>query len=229
MKILLIEEDRALAGSLQAFLKRSNFEVDAVHDEEDGVAYGRTAIYDFIVLNAKISQWGGYRITRYLRMYMITTPIIMVSEKTAVGDRIESLNAGADYFLAAPLDPQELLAVLKAMIRRQGGQQSILQFGNTKLDLTGYTLYTAAGESHLSAKEFDIMRLLMQYQGRSIRKDDILTRVWGYDSDAAENSVDTYITFLRRKLRAIGSDVIIKNIRLLGYHLEAPQSPPNKI
>lgn len=218
MKALIIEEDKRFAESLDHLLKLNSFEVDIVNDGEDGVAYGKTNIYDFLIVNVKIPKINGYQVARYLRMYMIAAPILMYGEKCDAPDRIEGLNAGADYFLALPLDMNEVLAVTKSLMRRQSNHMSSLQYGNTSLDLTGYTLFTKTAGIHLSAKEFDIMRLLMQQQGRSIKREDLLTRIWGYD--AADNNLDVYITYLRRKLRTIGSDLKIKNIRLLGFYLE---------
>ena len=115
---------------------------------------------------------------------------------------------------------EELLACINALLRRQGDQVDVLRYGNTSLDLSGYTLRTEQSSVRLSKKEFDVMRLLMQFQGRSIRKDVLLTRVWGYDSNAVENNVEAYVGFLRKKLKSIGSDVKIESVRLLGYHLE---------
>lgn len=139
-------------------------------------------------------------------------------------DRIEGLNAGADYYLTKPFDNRELLACINALLRRQGTQFDALTYGNTCLDLTGCTLSAVGSTVRLSSKEFDVMRLLMQAEGRSVRKETILTRVWGFDSNAGDNNVEVYIGFLRKKLRAIGSDLTIEVIRLLGYHLEVHRS-----
>ena len=127
-------------------------------------------------------------------------------------------------FLTKPFDNQELLACINALLRRQGAQVDILQYGNTTLDLTGYVLSTEKSSIRLSKKEFDVMRRLMQFQGRSIRKDVLLTQVWGFDSNATENNVEAYVGFLRKKLKSIGSDLKIESIRLLGYHLEVMEA-----
>lgn len=161
----------------------------------------------------------GYSLARRVRAKRVATPILMLTAKGGVRDRIEGLNAGADYYLTKPFDNRELLACINALLRRQGAQVDVLSYGNTCLDLTGYTL-SAVGSVRLSSREFDVMRLLMQMQGRSIKKEAILTRVWGYETNSGENNVEVYVGFLRKKLRAIGSDLSIESIRLLGYHLE---------
>ena len=220
MKILLIEDDKLLSDSLQVLLERKGFSVEAVYDGEDGAAYAETGIYDLLILDVMMPKLNGYQVARQVRRERVTTPILMLTAKGETADRIEGLNAGADYYLTKPFDNGELLACINALLRRQGSQVDALRYGNTSLDLSGCLLSAAKGSARLSRKEFDVMRLLMQFQGRSIRKDILLSRVWGYDSEATENNVEAYITFLRKKLLSIGSDVKIVSIRLLGYHLE---------
>ena len=147
-------------------------------------------------------------------------PILMLTAKSDLMDRIEGLNAGADYYLTKPFDTRELLACINALLRRQGGQVDELRFGNTGLDLSTSLLVCGEKSVRLSAREFDVMRLLLQSGERIVSKEVILARVWGYESNAVENHVEVYVGFLRKKLRAIGSDVRIEAIRRLGYHLE---------
>lgn len=148
----------------------------------------------------------------------------MLTAKSALEDRITGLNAGADYYLTKPFDTGELLACVNALLRRQGNQVDELTFGNTALDLASCTLVCGEKSVRLSAREFDVMRLLMLSGERNISKESILTRVWGYDSDAVENHVEVYVGFLRKKLRSIGSNIRIEAIRRLGYHLEVSES-----
>lgn len=220
MKILIIEDDLLLSESLQTLLTLHGFETEAVYDGEDGAAYAESGVYDLLILDVMMPKLDGYQTARQVRARRVSTPILMLTAKGEVQDRIEGLNAGADYYLTKPFDNGELLACIHALLRRQGGQVEVLRYGNTELDLTGYVLSAGENSIRLSQKEFDVMRLLMQYQGRSIRKDLLLTRVWGYDSDATENNVEAYVGFLRKKLKCIGSDLKIRSIRLLGYHLE---------
>ena len=220
MKILIIEDEKLLAESLKTLLELKGFEVEVVYDGEDGAEYAETGIYDLLIMDVMMPKLNGYQVARQVRAHRITTPILMLTAKGEVQDRIEGLNAGADYYLTKPFDNMELLACINALLRRQGTQVDILQYGNTTLDLTGYVLSTEKGSIRLSKKEFDVMRRLMQFQGRSIRKDVLLTQVWGFESNATENNVEAYVGFLRKKLKSIGSDLKIESIRLLGYHLE---------
>lgn len=220
MKILIIEDEALLAESLRTLLELRGFEVEVVSDGESGAEYAETGIYDLLLLDVMMPRLDGYSLARRVRARRVTTPILMLTARADVQDRIEGLNAGADYYLTKPFDNRELLACINALLRRQGTQFDVLAYGNTSLDLTGCTLSTAGGSVQLSSKEFDVMRLLMQAEGRSVRKETILTRVWGFDSNAGDNNVEVYIGFLRKKLRAIGSNLTIEVIRLLGYHLE---------
>ena len=223
MKILVIEDERLLAEGLRTLLELRGFEVELVFDGESGAEYAETGIYDLLILDVLMPGLDGDSLARRVRARRVATPILMLTARGGVHDRIEGLNAGADYYLTKPFDNRELLACINALLRRQGAQIDQLCYGNTSLDLTGYTL-SAAGTVRLSSREFDVMRLLMQMQGRSIKKETILTRVWGYDTNAGENNVEVYVGFLRKKLRAIGSDLSIEAIRLLGYHLEVHQA-----
>jgi len=224
MKLLIIEDDILLADSLKTLFTLKGFEVETVHDGETGADYAESGIYDLLILDVMMPKLDGYQVARQVRRKRLTTPILMLTARAEVQDRIEGLNAGADYYLPKPFDNQELLACVNALLRRQGTQMDVLCYGNTCLDLTGYTLSAGENRVRLSSKEFDVMRLLMQTQGRSIKKETLLTRVWGYDSNAVENNVEVYIGFLRKKLKAIGSNVRIEAIRLLGYHLEVDPS-----
>ena len=144
----------------------------------------------------------------------------MLTAKSALEDRVEGLDSGADYYLTKPFDSRELLACVNALLRRQGNEVDELTYGNTALDLASCTLACGDRSVRLSAREFDVMRCLMQSKERVLSKEMILTKVWGYDSDAVENHVEVYVGFLRKKLASIGSNVKIEAIRRLGYHLE---------
>ena len=224
MKILIIEDEKMLAESLKTLLELKGFEVEVVYDGEDGAEYAQTGIYDLLIMDVMMPKLDGYQVARRVRSNRVTTPILMLTAKGEVQDRIEGLNAGADYYLTKPFDNQELLACINALLRRQGNQVDILRYGKTTLDLTGYVLSTEKSCVRLSKKEFDVMRRLMQFQGRSVRKDILLIQVWGFESNATENNVEAYVGFLRKKLKSIGSDLKIESIRWLGYHLEVMES-----
>ena len=224
MKILIIEDDKLLAEALQTLLEIKGFDVEVVYDGEDGTEYAETGIYDLLIMDVKMPKLNGYQMARQVRHRRVTTPILMLTAKSETQDRIEGLNAGADYYLTKPFDNMELLACINALLRRKGDQVDMLRYGNTTLDLTGYMLSTEKNSIRLSKKEFDVMRRLMQFQSRSIRKDVLLTQVWGYESNATENNVEAYVGFLRKKLKSIGSNLKIESIRLLGYHLEVTET-----
>ena len=223
MKILIIEDEKLLADSLCELLRKKGFSVEAVYDGEAGAQYAELGVYDLLILDVMMPKMDGYAVARKVRSLRLGTPILMLTAKSELEDRITGLNAGADYYLTKPFDTRELLACVNALLRRQGPQMDELTLGNTSLDLASATLVCGANRVRLSAKEFDIMRFLLQSGGRNLSKEVILARVWGYDSDAVENHVEVYVGFLRKKLSSIGSNVHIETIRRLGYHLEVKE------
>ena len=223
MKILIIEDERLLAGSIKDLLEIQGFEAEAVYDGETGFTYAGTGIYDLIILDVMMPGKSGYEVARELRASRLGTPILMLTARSALEDRIAGLDAGADYYLTKPFDARELTACVRALLRRQGGQVDEVGMGKTCLDLSTAVLSCGDRQIRLSAKEFDIMRLLFQSGAGNLSKEMILEKVWGYDSDAVENHVEVYIGFLRKKLSSIGSDVRIEAIRRMGYHLEAAE------
>ena len=223
MKILVIEDEQLLAQSIKAVLEQKGFEVETVYDGETGAEYARLGIYDLVILDVMLPGMDGFQVAQALRAGRCATPILMLTAKSGIEDRITGLNAGADYYLTKPFDTRELLACVNALLRRQGGQVDELRFGNTVLDLSSSQLLCGAKSQRLSAREFDVMRLLMQSRERILSKEVLLARVWGYESNAVENHVEVYVGFLRKKLRAIGSDIRITAVRRLGYHLEVEE------
>ncbi|MCD7756069.1 MAG: response regulator transcription factor [Firmicutes bacterium] len=223
MKILLIEDEKLLADSLQALLRGKGFDVQAVYDGETGADYALLGIYDLLILDVMMPGLNGYQVARQVRSKRCNVPILMLTAKSDVTDRIEGLNAGADYYLTKPFDTRELLACINALLRRQGDQVDQMCYGNTELDLSTGILHCGDKSVRLSAKEFDVMRFLLQSGHRNLSKEVLLSRVWGYDSNAVENHVEVYVGFLRKKLRAIGSNVRIEAVRRLGYHLEVAE------
>lgn len=223
MKILVVEDEVLLADSIKKLLEGKGFEVEAVYDGEDGADYAELGVYDLLILDVMMPKLNGYEVARRVRSKRCATPILMLTAKSALEDRVEGLNAGADYYLTKPFDSRELLACINALLRRQGNQVNELVFGNTSLDLESCLLVCGEKSVRLSAKEFDIMRFLLQAQDRVLSKEVILSRVWGYDSNAVENHIEVYVGFLRKKLASIGSNIRIEAIRRLGYHLEVAQ------
>ncbi len=221
MKILIIEDEKLLAKSLCDLLESKGFETEVVYDGKSGREYAELGIYDLLILDVMMPEMDGYEVARRVRAHRCATPILMLTAKSGLEDRIEGLNAGADYYLTKPFDSRELLACVNALLRRQGAQVNELKFGNTSLDLESGKLICGKKNVRLSAREFDIMRFLMQAKENNVSKEMLLTKVWGYDSNAVENHVEVYVGFLRKKLLSIGSDIRIEAIRRLGYHLEA--------
>ena len=220
MKILIIEDEKILADSIKILLEKKGFDVEAVYDGEDGEEYAELGIYDLLILDVMMPKLNGYQVAKRVRAKRCGTPILMLTAKSSLEDRIEGLNSGADYYLTKPFDSRELLACINALLRRQGAQVDEVVFGNTILDLSTSTLVCGEKSIRLSAKEFDIMRFLLQAGKRNLSKEIILARVWGYDSNAVENHVEVYVGILRKKLSLIGSNIRIEAIRRLGYHLE---------
>ena len=221
MKILIVEDEKLLADSIRLLLEKHGFEADAVYDGDTGDMYVRQGIYDLLILDVMLPGKNGCDLARQVRKDHLGVPILMLTAKSELEDRITGLESGADYYLTKPFDTRELLACVHALLRRQGSDVNEITFGRTSLDLDSATLRCGEHSIRLSAKEFEIMRFLFQEGGRNLSKEMILSKVWGYDSDAVENHVEVYIGFLRKKLTAIGSDIRIESVRRLGYHLEA--------
>ena len=223
MKVLIVEDERLLADSLKALLEKKGFQVEAVYDGETGEEYAQLGVYDLLILDVMMPKLDGYELARRVRASRCGVPILMLTARSALEDRVQGLNAGADYYLTKPFDSRELLACINALLRRQGAQVDELSLGNTALDLSTGMLVRGDRSVRLSAREFDVMRALLQAGGANLSKESILARVWGYDSNATENHVEVYVGFLRKKLASIGSDIRIVAIRRLGYHLEVGQ------
>ncbi len=221
MKILIVEDEKLLADSIKLLLETHGFEADTAYDGDTGEMYVRQGIYDLLILDVMLPGKNGYDLARQVRKDHIGVPILMLTAKSELEDRITGLDSGADYYLTKPFDTRELLACIHALLRRQGSNVNEITFGSTSLDLDSAMLRCGDRSVRLSAKEFEIMRFLLQEGERNLSKEMILSKVWGYDSDAVENHVEVYIGFLRKKLTAIGSDVRIESVRRLGYHLEA--------
>ena len=220
MKILVVEDEQLLADSIGELLRDKGFEADVVYDGETGAQYAELGVYDLLILDVMLPGLDGYRLARRVRAARLGVPILMLTARSALEDRVTGLDAGADYYLTKPFHVRELLACINALLRRQGGQVDEIALGNTALDLSSATLLCGDRQVRLSAKEFEVMRALLQAGEKNLSKETILAKVWGYDSDAVENHVEVYVGFLRKKLASIGSNIRIESIRRMGYHLE---------
>ena len=224
MKILIIEDEKLLAESIKILLERKGFEVECVFDGKTGEEYAELGVYDLLILDVMMPEMDGYQVARQVRARHCATPILMLTAKSGIEDRINGLNAGADYYLTKPFDSRELLACINALLRRQGGQVDEMRYGNTTLDLSTSILSCGDRSVRLSEREFDLMRYLLQSRERNLSKELLLVRIWGFESNATENHVEVYVGFLRKKLQSIGSNIRIEAIRRQGYHLEVDES-----
>ena len=224
MRILIIEDEKLLADSIEYLLRSKGFETEAVYDGENGEEYAELGIYDLLILDVMMPGLNGYEVAQRVRAKRCTTPILMLTAKSELEDRIQGLNAGADYYLTKPFDSRELLACINALLRRQGNQVDELCYGNTRLDLSTGLLICGDKSIRLSAREFDVMRFLLQSRDQILSKEIILSRIWGLESNAVENHVEVYVGFLRKKLASIGSNLNIEAIRRMGYHLEVNEA-----
>ena len=224
MKILIIEDEKLLADSIKVLLERKGFQVECAYDGKTGEEYAELGIYDLLVLDVMMPELNGYQVARQVRAKRCSTPILMLTARSDLEDRIAGLNAGADYYLTKPCATRELLAGINALLRRQGGQVDELRYGNTALDLSTCILSCGEKSIRLSDREFDVMRYLLQSRERNLSKEVLLVRIWGFESNATENHVEVYVGFLRKKLQSIGSNLRIVAIRRQGYHLEVDTS-----
>lgn len=222
MKLLLVEDEKQLSEALTQILIKNNYSVDAVFDGEDGLDYGLTDVYDAIILDIMLPKMNGLDILKNLRKKGISTPIILLTAKGSVEDRILGLDYGADDYLPKPFSTEELLARLRAITRRKGPMvnNNILEFGDIKLNISTYNMEVNGTSLTLTCKEFDILKYFMERPTSIVTKDDLITKLWGFDSDVEHNNIEVYISFLRKKLAYVESNVQITTLRRVGYKLE---------
>ena len=222
MRVLIVEDEVRLAATLQDLLELNGYTADVCHDGERGLDNALTGIYDVILLDVMLPRMDGFTVLRKLRAERCATPVLMLTARGDVTDRVTGLDSGADYYLTKPFDSKELLACIRALTRRQPELRTddALHFGDLRLEQTTFTLSCGERSVRLSRKEFDMMELLMRNQKQILTKEQLLTKVWGYESDAEDNNVEVYISFLRRKLTHLRSRVKIRTIRMVGYCLE---------
>ena len=222
MKILVVEDELRLAEALQQIMQEQKYQVDVANDGDDGLDYALYGDYDVIVLDVMLPGKDGFEIVRALRAAKIKTPVIMLTARDDVRDKIRGLDKGADDYMTKPFVPEELLARIRALSRRQG--EVLLEeisMEDLTLSLSTNDLLCGAKSIHLAFKEFEIMKILLSNQKAIVSKEMLISKVWGDDSDAEDNNVEAYISFLRKKLSFLGSRVQIATIRKVGYRLEA--------
>ena len=217
MRILVVEDEKRLADTLCELLAYHRYTADAAYDGETGLDNALSGIYDDVMMPKK----NGYQVVQELRKAGVSTPVLMLTAKSETSDKVEGLDHGADYYLTKPFETEELLACLRALLRRQ--EEIVpeeLTFEGLSLNLSSCVLSYEGHSVRLSSKEFEMMRLLLSGSGNVIPKETLLLKVWGYDSQAEDNHVEVYISFLRKKLFHIHCPVTIESARRLGYFLK---------
>ncbi|MGO5268872.1 response regulator transcription factor [Parafannyhessea umbonata] len=222
MNILVVEDERNLADAIVRIVSDAGFNCEAVYDGNAGLTSAESGLYDAVIMDVMLPGMDGIQIVRELRHQGNSIPVLMLTARTSTSDKVEGLDAGADDYMTKPFEASELLARLRALTRRQGDVViDTVTFADLTLDLETHGLSCDGREVHLSGKEFEVLKMLMSSNARVVSKQDLLTRVWGADADASENSVEAYISFLRKKLTHVHSKVQITTLRMLGYRLEA--------
>lgn len=221
MRLLLAEDEKALAKALKAILERSNYSVDAVYDGEAALEYMAAGNYDGIILDIMMPKKDGLTVLKEIRKKGSKIPVLLLTAKGEVDDKVEGLDAGANDYLTKPFHAKELLARLRAMTRVQmESEDSQLKAGNVTLDRATFELTTPKGSIRLANKEYQMMEFLMSNPGYLISSERFFEKIWGYDSEAELNVVWVYLSNLRKKLSSLDADIQIRATRNAGYSLE---------
>lgn len=221
MRILLCEDERELSNAIVAILKHHNYTVDAVYDGTDALDYAISGEYDVILLDIMMPKMNGLEVLRQLRKIHVYTPVLVLSAKSEIEDRITGLDMGADDYLPKPFSMSEMLARIRALTRRKNEvMENVLTFADLTLDRLTYELIVKDERIRLSNREFQMIEMLMSHPSVVISTENFMDRIWGFDSDAEINVVWVYISALRKKLNQLGAHVIIKAARGVGYTLE---------
>lgn len=221
MRVLIVEDERNLAETLQQMLKANRFDSDICLDGEKGLQYAENGAYDLIILDVMLPKINGFTIVEQLRNVNNDTPILMLTARSSVEDYVHGLDLGADYYLTKPFEMQELLACVRALTRRHGEVvMNTLRFGDLTLNISTCELSCGDRSLRLGKKEFSIMHLFMTNGNVVVSKEQILHKAWGIESEAEDNNVEVYISFIRKKLRFLQSATQIETLRKFGYKLQ---------
>ena len=224
MRLLFAEDEKSLSRAITAILKKNHYEVDAVYDGEEALAYLECGTYDGAILDIMMPKKDGLTVLKEIRRQGINTPVLMLTAKAEIDDRVLGLDSGANDYLTKPFAAPELLARIRAMTRTQMTQNtSSLSFGNLSLNHTSFELSSPSASYQLTNKEFQLLELLMANPGQVISSDRLFEKIWGYESDADPSVIWVYISYLRKKLTALNASVRIRAIRNAGYRLEEIQ------
>ena len=222
MKILIIEDEYSLADAIKETLEKEKFEVNIKTDGEEGEDEALTENYDLILLDVMLPTKNGFDILKYLREVKIKTPIIMLTAKSEIDDKLNGLEHGADDYITKPFSMRELVARVKVVLKRANDidNTEMLEYGDLVLDLKNAKLKCKENEVQVTGKELELLEQLLMNKNQIISRERLFERVWGYENDAEYNNVEVFLTFIRRKLKLIESKVNIKAIRGIGYKLE---------
>ncbi len=221
MRLLYAEDERSLARAVSAVLVKNNYAVDVVYDGQSALDYLATENYDGAILDVMMPKRDGFEVLRQMRARGDRTPVLLLTARAEIDDRVAGLDGGANDYLTKPFDMKELLARIRAMTRVPSVQpDKTISFGNLSLDCAGYELSGPAGRQKLAGKEFQMLEMLLRSPRKLISTEAFMDRIWGYDSESELNVVWVYVSALRKKLKAVGADVEIKAQRGLGYCLE---------
>lgn len=222
MKILLAEDEKRMSMALTEILSQEKYEVDAVYDGGAADDAAKTGIYDLIILDVMMPVMSGFEVLKNVRAAGIKTPVLMLTAKSDISDKVYGLDKGADDYLTKPFEPRELLARIRALCRRNTGlDDGVITFGDLSLNVNTVTLSSSvSGQSvRLSEKEFRIMEYMMSNKDQVLSREQIAVKIWGYDCEAEYNNVEVYMTFTRKKLAFINAKTVIKSVRKIGYQL----------
>ena len=221
MRVLIVEDEVRLADALCQIMREQHYFAEAVYDGEDGLAYAESGEYDVVVLDVMLPKLSGFEVVRQLRAKKVATPVLLLTARDELRDKVSGLDCGADAYMTKPFSPEELLARVRALARRQGEVQlEQLSFGDLTLDLANYDLSCGGKSIHLGYKEFEVLRILMSNPNAIVPKETLISKIWGAESDAEDNNVEAYISFLRKKFFFLSSRVNIATQRKVGYRLE---------
>ena len=223
MRILIVEDEKRLADALCQILTEQKYMTDVVFDGADGYEYAKSGIYDCIILDVMLPSMSGFDMVSLLRRDRISTPVLMLTARDTVSDKVRGLDAGSDDYMTKPFSPQELLARIRVLSRRKGEvvldemRYADVVFNQSSAEIS---CTKTAKNIRLNYKEAEMLKLFLAKPEVILSKEELITKIWGYDSDAGDNNVEAYISFLRKKLNYIGSETEIVSIKKLGYKLE---------
>lgn len=222
MRILLVEDEVALSDALVQIFHKNKYIVDACYDGESGLDNALSGIYDMIVLDFMLPKMSGYDVLKELRAKKVTTPVMMLTARDTISDKVDCLDIGADDYMTKPFSSDELLARMRSLYRRNANVifENVLSWSDLTLNLSTYELFCGKNSFKLGLKEFSMMELFLKNGSRILSKETLIIKIWGYESEAENNNVEVYVSFLRKKLAHMHSKVAIKTVRGVGYCLE---------